>query len=85
MKKRRSFVLEFSSLLFNIFDMTLKDNKLNFKLMWGVFMVVIYLGMAFLFVFTNLFANISLTFRIIFGVIFFIYGVFRAWTIWKSI
>jgi hypothetical protein len=53
--------------------------------MWGVFMVVIYLGMAFLFVFTNLFANISLTFRIIFGVIFFIYGAFRAWTIWKSI
>jgi len=65
--------------------MILKDNKLNFKLVWGVFMVLIYFGMAFLFVFTNLFANISLTFRIIFGVLFFTYGIFRTWTIWKSI
>jgi len=57
---------------------------LNFKFIWGLCMVVIYLCMFFVLVFTNLFANTSLTMRILLGIIFLIYGVFRGYSVWKS-
>lgn len=62
--------------------MSLQD-KTNFRLLWGILMVVIYLGMFFLLVFTNMFMNLSLTLRIICGSAFLIYGVFRGFRIWK--
>ena len=63
--------------------MALKD-KLNFKLVWGLFMIVIYFGMFFLLVFTTMFVNMSLTIRLIFGAIFLVYGIFRAYHIWRN-
>lgn len=63
--------------------MALKD-KLNFKFIWGILMIVIYFGMSFLLVFTTLFVGMSLTIRLIFGAIFLIYGIFRAYHIWKN-
>jgi len=63
--------------------MALKD-KLNFKFIWGILMIVIYFGMSFLLVFTTLFVSMSLTIRLIFGAIFLIYGIFRAYYIWKN-
>lgn len=63
--------------------MPLKD-KLNLRLLWGLTMVLIYLGMAFLLIFTNMFVNISLTLRVILGAVFMIYGVFRGYRIWKN-
>lgn len=63
--------------------MALKD-KLDFKLIWGILMIVIYFGMSFLLVFTTLFVSMSLTIRLIFGAIFLIYGIFRAYHIWKN-
>ena len=63
--------------------MALKD-KLDFKLIWGILMIVIYFGMSFLLVFTTMFVSMSLTIRLIFGAIFLIYGIFRAYHIWRN-
>jgi len=63
--------------------MALKKN-LSFRLIWGILMVVIYLGMSYLLVFTNLFTQFSLTLRIIFGIVFLLYGIFRGWKIWQD-
>lgn len=59
-------------------------NKLNFKLIWGLLMIVIYLGMFFLLLFTSMFNSMSLTVRILFGAIFLIYGIFRGYQIWRN-
>ena len=52
------------------------------KFVWGVFMVTIYFGMALLLIFSEIF-DIKLVFRIIIGVLMFIYGIFRGYRIWK--
>ena len=59
-------------------------NGINIRLVWGLFMIVIYLGMSFLLIFTNLF-NDSLSFnmRMIFGFLFFCYTVFRGYRLVK--
>ena len=45
---------------------------INMKFVWGIFMVMIYLGMTFLLVFTNLFnENMSFPMRITVGILFF--------------
>ena len=54
----------------------------NFRLIWGIFMLIIYFGMAYLLTLTNLF-NFKIELRIIFGICFFIYGLSRAYRIWK--
>lgn len=54
----------------------------NFKLIWGIFMVMIYVTMAVILVFTDIFA-MGKTFRIIIGVLFFLYGMIRGLSIWK--
>ena len=44
---------------------------INIKFVWGIFMVMIYLGMTFLLVFTNLFnENMSFPMRITVGILF---------------
>ena len=51
---------------------------INMKFVWGIFMVMIYLGMTFLLVFTNLFnENMSFPMRITVGILFFCYTLFR--------
>jgi hypothetical protein len=59
------------------------NNTSKFRLIWGVVMVIIYICMAFMVVFTNLF-DISLNFRIIIGALLFMYGLFRGFRLWKQ-
>ena len=57
-------------------------NSLNFRLIWVTFMLLIYFGMAYLLVFTNFF-DFKKDLRIIFGICFFIYGLSRAYRMWR--
>ena len=58
---------------------------INMKFVWGIFMVMIYLGMAFLLIFTNLFnENMSFPMRIIVGILFFCYTLFRSYRLIKD-
>lgn len=55
------------------------------KFVWGIFMVMIYLGMTFLLVFTNLFnENMSFPMRITVGILFFYYTLFRGYRLIKD-
>lgn len=57
---------------------------INIKLVWGISMIVVYLGMSFLLIFTNLFeGNMSFTTRVICGVLFFGYTLFRGYRLIK--
>jgi len=58
--------------------------RLNFKLIWGIFMVLIFVGMFYLLVFTTYFSTMSLAFRIILGCIFLIYSIFRSYQLWNQ-
>ncbi|MDP4276741.1 MAG: hypothetical protein Q8914_03810 [Bacteroidota bacterium] len=62
--------------------MALKD-RFSLRTVWGIFMVIIFFGMAFMVFFTGYFPNLTGSFRTIFGIIFLIYGFFRAWQVWK--
>ena len=58
---------------------------INIKFVWGIFMVMIYLGMIFLLVFTNLFnENMSFPMRITVGILFFCYTLFRGYRLIKD-
>ena len=83
MKKRGCFAKELSSLLFKFIDMAL-NSKPNPRFIWGIFMVLVFMGMSFMLIFTNMFMNLSLPIRILTGVIFLIYGIFRGYSIWKN-
>ena len=51
----------------------------------GIIMVAIYMGMAFLLVFTTLFVGkVPEWVRYMMGVVFFVYGIFRAYRIFKT-
>jgi len=54
----------------------------NFRLIWGIFMVIIYLALGIALVFTDIFA-MAKTLRIIIGALFFLYGVIRGLNVWK--
>ena len=55
------------------------------KFVWGIFMVMIYLGLTFLLVFTNLFnENMSFPMRITVGILFFCYTLFRGYRLIKD-
>lgn len=58
-------------------------NQGNWKLVFGIFMVLIYLGMAAILVFSNIFA-IGKPYRILIGILFFLYGLFRGYRVWKQ-
>ena len=58
---------------------------INIKFVWGIFMVMIYLGMTFLLFFTNLFnENMSFPMRITVGILFFCYTLFRGYRLIKD-
>jgi len=59
--------------------------KLNFKLIWGMFMALIFLAMGILTLFTNYFSTMSTTLRILFGVVFLIFSIYRGYLIWKEL
>lgn len=57
----------------------------GFKLIWGIMMVIIYLSVSYLLVFTPVFkASIPAGIRIAFGVIFTVYGLLRGYRLWKD-
>ncbi|MDR2144883.1 MAG: hypothetical protein LBE91_00280 [Tannerella sp.] len=58
--------------------------QINYRFILGIMMVIIYLGMAALILFSDIF-NIEQTFKIIIGLLFLIYGIFRAYRLYKSL
>jgi len=54
----------------------------NFRIVWGISMLIIYFGMAYLLTFTHFF-DFKPELRIIFGICFFLYGIARAYRIWR--
>ena len=64
----------------------MKQGKNSLKLIWGIAMIVAYLGIAFLLVATPMFekSTIPKTIRIAIAIVFFLYGLFRAYRIWKQ-
>ncbi|HET9571419.1 MAG TPA: hypothetical protein VFP20_08450 [Bacteroidales bacterium] len=59
--------------------------KLDFKLIWGAFMSLVFLGMGVITLFTNYFSNMSATLRIVFGIVFLIFSIYRGYQIWSEI
>ena len=65
-----------------------------FRIIWGVFMAVAYIGIAYLVVFTPLLIRYNAAndpgydqykiIRIIFGTVLLIYGIYRGYRIWKN-
>lgn len=58
--------------------------KLTFKRIWGMFMSLIFFGMGVLTLFTNYFASMG-ALRFVFGVVFFIFSIYRAIQIWQEL
>jgi hypothetical protein len=58
--------------------------KFGFGFVWGLFMVLIFIGMAFLLVFTTYFAAMGLLARIILGVVFLVYAIFRGYQLFTK-
>ncbi|MDR0835343.1 MAG: hypothetical protein LBN11_02030 [Tannerella sp.] len=56
--------------------------QFNMRLIFGIIMVLIYLGMALLMLFSDVF-NFPLTYRIIISALFLIYGIFRGYRLYK--
>ena len=61
----------------------MQDKKFNFGLIWGIFVLIIYFGMAVLLVFTDLF-HFATGMKIAFSAVFLLYGTFRAYRLWKD-
>ena len=72
----------------------MENNKISFKLIWGILMAATYIGISYLVVFTPMLIRYNsqdnrpsndenFVFRIILGVVLFVYGLFRGYRIWK--
>ncbi len=56
-----------------------------FRTITGIIMVAIYMGMAFLLVFTNLFAyTVPAWIRYMMGGVFFLYGIYRGYRVYTG-
>jgi hypothetical protein len=62
-----------------------EGKKMSPKTIFGIFMVLFYLCISILMVFTSIFEDINIIFRVIMGVLLFTYGVFRAYRAWKEL
>ncbi len=62
-----------------------EGNRSPVKTAYGIFMVIFYLCIAVLLVLTPIFENVHIAIRIIMGVLFFIYGLFRGYRVWKGL
>lgn len=64
----------------------MKQGKNSLKYVWGITMVVVYLAMAIMLVATPLFEKSAIpkAIRIVIAILFFVYGLFRAYRIWKQ-
>lgn len=63
--------------------MGLFNNSGTIRMIFGILMVVIYLAMSYVFAVINP-LGLSRPFAIIVGVLLFIYGIFRAFRLWKQ-
>ncbi|WP_108823399.1 hypothetical protein [Dysgonomonas sp. Marseille-P4361] len=61
-----------------------KSPKFSPRMIFGLFMVVFYLFVAILLVFTPIFKDVHIAARIIMGILFFAYGLFRGYRAWKQ-
>jgi hypothetical protein len=63
-----------------------EGNKFSAKAIYGIAMVLFYLFLSILFIFTSVFNEliVSGTLRVIMGVLFLAYGFFRAYRAWKG-
>lgn len=61
--------------------MTLPASK--WRLVWSLFMIAVYVGMAVLLICFSIF-DIKQTYRILIGAIFALYGLFRGYRVWKQ-
>lgn len=64
-----------------------EGNKPSAKAIYGIVMVLFYVCMSILVIFTSVFKEFmpNDVIRIIIGVLFFAYGFFRAYRVWKGI
>ena len=60
-------------------DDTEKKNRLGMNVVFGMIMIAIYLGMAYLLLFSSFFSNFYDIVRYIMGGVFAVYGVFRGY------
>lgn len=60
-------------------DAEKKKQPLGMNVVFGMIMIAIYLGMAYLLLFTTLFSNLYDIVRYVMGVVFAVYGVFRGY------
>ena len=62
-------------------------NKLSAKAIYGIVMVLFYICMSILVVFTSVFKEFmpNDVIRVIIGVLFLAYGFFRAYRVWKGL
>ena len=56
-----------------------KRQPLSMNIVFGMIMIAIYLGMAYLLLFTSLFSNLYDIVRYIMGGVFAVYGLFRGY------
>lgn len=64
----------------------MKDgNKMSFRRIYGIFMVFFYLCVSVLLVFTPIFEAVNIIARIIMAILFFCYGIFRGYRMWKDL
>ena len=76
-----------SSLLFQIIDMGEKNkNGITPKMVYSVFMVIFYIFLAILLLFTTVFNDFIQVpvIRIILGVLFLVYAFFRTYRVWRE-
>lgn len=62
-----------------------KRSKSPIRKIYGIFMVFFYLCVSILMVFTPIFESVHLGIRIVMGILFFAYGIFRGYRMWKDI
>lgn len=62
-----------------------KQSKSPIRKIYGIFMVIFYLCVSILMVFTPIFDSVHIAIRIIMGILFFVYGIFRGYRMWKDL
>jgi hypothetical protein len=59
--------------------------KIGLNVLLGIMMIAIYLGMSYLLLATSLFSNLYDWVRYMMGAVFFVYGIFRGYRLFKGL
>ena len=62
----------------------MKKTNFNWRLLFGAVMVMVYLGMGSMLIFSGWF-NVDRTLGVIVGILFMLYGVFRGIRVYRSL